>query len=94
MTEKMSRDLLMNSIPTHQPLPTQGFHEDLDQEREFVMATIDHNPGYYSASGEANVKRSSRHTKKSGMTSKSSLQTQKVAGGASTVTASGANTDS
>lgn len=73
MTEKMSRDLLMNSIPTHQPLPTQGFHEDLDQEREFVMATIDHNPGYYSASGEANVKRSSRHTKKSGMTSKSSL---------------------
>lgn len=73
MTEKMSRDLLMNTIQTHQPLQTQDFNDDIDQEREFVMATIDHNPGYYSASGDANVKRSSKHNKKSGMTSKSSL---------------------
>lgn len=78
MTEKMSRDLLMNSIPLHQPLNTQVFPDDpLDQERDFVIATLDSNPGYYSASGEANAKRSTKHAKKGGQTSKSSLQTQK-----------------
>ena len=84
MTEKMSRDLLMNSLPAQQPLHTQVFQDDpLDQERDFVIGAADNNPGYYSASGEANVKRSSKHSKKGGQTSKSSLQTQKQPYGAS-----------
>lgn len=67
MTEKMSRDLLMNSVPTYQPLHTQVFPDDpLDQERDFIISKIENNPGYYSASGEANVKKSSKHSKKAG----------------------------
>lgn len=78
VTEKMSRDLLTNSVPSYQPLNTQVYPDDpLDQEKDFIIAALDNNPGYYSASGEANIKRGARQAKKAGQTSKSSLQTQK-----------------
>ena len=78
VTEKMSRDLLTNSVPSYQPLNTQVYPDDpLDQERDFIIAALDNNPGYYSASGEANITRGARQALKAGKTSKSSLQAQK-----------------